>query len=110
MQEYLPIITAIIAALPGIMALINQRKLTEAQIVKERISTAQLVSDMSLDLAQQYKSQIDDLEKRVNELLKEVSRLRQELETYQQGVSLLMEQLQEHKIQPKFTPKKKKGD
>lgn len=59
-EQLIPIIIAIIAALPGLLAIAGQRKTSDA-------SATQSITEAASDLVEQYKASVEKLEYTVNE-------------------------------------------
>ncbi len=121
-EQMIPIIVAIIAALPGLWAMSSQRKQTEASAtgaitdaavdivkeykdqfeklvfeVNEAKTTAQLSADRIYQLEKQLKQlegQIDILQKQNTDLRREVEVLRLRVREYRQGIVSLINQIE----------------
>lgn len=121
-EQMIPIIVAIIAALPGLWAMSSQRKQTEASAtgaitdaavdivkeykdqfeklvfeVNEAKTTAQLSADRIYQLEKQLKQlegQIDILQKQNTDLRREVEVLRLRVREYRQGIVSLIDQIE----------------
>ncbi len=105
----IPIIIAVIAALPGLMAMAGQRKQTDA-------TAAGAITDAAVDIVAQYKERLEALETgrkateaEIAELRArqaadavEIARLRRELGEYRVGIVMLIEQIRDLGHTPKY--------
>ena len=68
MNEFtVPIIIAIIAALPGIWAMNSQRRMTDANTSSAQATATDVLTDAALDIVKELKEQIDALRFEANE-------------------------------------------
>ena len=63
----IPIIIALIAALPGIWAMNSQRRMTDANTSSAQATATDVLTDAALDIVKELKEQIDALRFEANE-------------------------------------------
>ena len=78
-QLFLSLFIASLGALPGIWALVQQRKKIRAETEKFEAEAAHLISQASTELTMKYKQRIEELEGMVMELNKRIQTLEEEL-------------------------------
>jgi len=98
-DHWLAIIVAMVAAIPGVLAYINQRKSAKAEAARAKTNNAVKVTGEVWKISEEYKSRVKSLEEKIEELKENVDSLLA-------GIRLLLEQLESHDIIPVWTPDK----
>lgn len=107
-----PIVVAILASLPGLLALNTQRRQGEA-------SAASTLTDAAVDIVTQYKTQVEELTfkqnelgnlvamqtARIDELKGEVGILREKVREFRLGIALLTAQIEQAGMVPQWQPR-----
>lgn len=114
-MDWTPIIVALMAAAPGIFAIIQQRR-------KENANTASVQVGVSLTLVQEMQDQlrelkeehaaarlkIEQLENRTSTQAAQIAALQNEVNEWSEGASKLLKQIEDAEMIPVWRPKGKK--
>lgn len=68
MNEWIPVIVALIASIPGIMALMSQKKKLEAEKEVEEAQATEKIQAAALKMMDVYKQEFDSLKSRIRDL------------------------------------------
>lgn len=79
MEIYLPIIIAVVAAMPGIYAAIVQHKRDRIEAENITAQSAKTIQTAAMELIVSYQKRIEELEKTVKELTERIDTLECEL-------------------------------
>lgn len=111
-----PIIVAIVAVIPGILALLKQRRLDDASTKKAEVDMSKVVQEVYQELLTDIKTQADGCKKQINdmsekveevivqnkELIKTNTVLVLEIEELRNGIKILVQQLIKLGVDPDF--------
>lgn len=100
----IPIIIASIAAVPGIYALIVQRKKISADAAKTEAEATEIIQRISAQQVKQYQKRADELEKRIAKLEDELQNTLDCLVSVVQGGHRLYGQVKQLGAEPVYTP------
>jgi hypothetical protein len=100
----IPILIAIIAASPGVYALIAQRKKIKADAVKTEAEAAEIIQRIAAKQIEQYQKRVDALEKRIGKLEDELQNTLDCLISVVQGGHQLYGQVKDLGADPVYTP------
>jgi len=104
----LPIILAVIAAVPGFVALFKGRGKEKADITTAITDAAQDMLDEYRKKIDEYRAELETLEKKVADQACEIKRLRDEQAEFLEGVSALCAQIRGLGHTPVWEPKRRK--
>lgn len=79
-EHILPIIVAIIAAVPGLIAIFKQARRDRATAIRDENEAAGKISASALELIQPYRDRVKELEAEVNELRLKVDELEERVD------------------------------
>lgn len=113
MQDWIvTILVAIVAIIPGIYALLKQRKKDEADVKVSEVNITQIVQDIYQDMLSDIKEQskisreeMKEMNEKLEEMLKQNVKLTQEVKELKEGVKLLVAQLVELGHEPRYNIK-----
>lgn len=100
----IPIIIASIAAAPGIYALIVQRNKIRADAAKTEAEAAEIIQRVAVQQIEQYQKRVDELEKRIGVLEDELQNTLDCLVSVVQGANRLNGQVKQLGAEPVYTP------
>lgn len=106
-----PIIVALLAATPGIIAVIAQRKRDKVEVqalaTEKLINSSSTIQDSYKELLEDLRCTNDKLALKVEDLIAENKAMQAEIEELKNGLLMLIDQVQRLGQQPVYRPKSK---
>jgi cytochrome c556 len=99
MNEWMAIALAMVAATPGVLAYLGQRKRIKIEAGMAQSSGAIKVAREVWKISEEYKERVKTLEEKIKKLEEDIDR-------FLAGIKLLLKQLEDHDIEPDWSPDK----
>lgn len=97
MNEWMAIALAMVAATPGVLAYLGQRKRVKSEVEGAKTNNAIKVTKAVWRISEEYKERVKTLEEKIEKLEKDINR-------FLAGIKLLLKQLEDHEIEPAWSP------
>ena len=103
-EYWVAIALALIAASPGVMAYLNQRKMLKSEIGNAKTNSVIRVTSEVWIISEEYKGRVKILEEKIERLEKELEDTNEEMGGLRIGITRLLAQLIKHEITPVWSP------
>ena len=103
-EYWVAIILALIAASPGVLAYLGQRKRLKSEAGKIKTNNVIRVTGEIWKISEEYKERVKLLEEKIEKLEKELEDTNKEMGGMRIGIARLLAQLIEHEVVPVWSP------